>query len=272
MKTEQIEGYLIAQSPIHHGGNESSGSEALLKRIAVIVDGDRLDMPVLSGNAIRGILRRYVMSDMLSRLDYKPGTKLYHTLFTGGLLESVESGDSGVLNLDMRREMRQTLPVVSLLGTAIGNQMFEGKLKCMMGLPICNEMRDFIPSSSAIKPQKSIYDFLSFDFQTRKDDLRGDREKDDAAHQMLVNFETMAIGTPFYHEFVLTDASDVEKAVLARMINLWRERPYFGGKSGTGHGKLKLCYDLKDDTPWLKFIEDNQADMLDFLKEYDDGK
>lgn len=266
MNTEHFEGYLIAQSPIHHGGDEKVGNESLIRRESYMIDNQRIDIPVISGNAIRGILRRMLMADMLQQIDYKlTNMNIYHMLFTGGMLEAVDAKDSGVIDLQFKRDIRRSLPPIAVLGTAIGNQMFEGKLKCMMGIPICTELKDFLPENTAVKPNNSIYEFISSDFQTRRDDIREAKKEDEAAHQMLVNFEVLVPGTVFYHSFVLMDASVVEKACLARALNLWRSNPFVGGKSGTGYGKLKIEYELSDDSAYIEFLKNNQAYITEMI-------
>src|SRR5690554_6003612 len=184
MKTEHIHGHIIAITPIHHGGDESTGARATLRRMKYLVDGKRVEIPVISGNAIRGVLRRLIMAHMLETLGYGKRTeegeaddrmksmKAYHMLFSGGTLESVE--DSGAIDLALRRELRTSLPALSVFGSAIGNQMIEGKMKCGIAVPVCTELAAFQPGEQATN---SIYELLTDDFTTRKDDLHGEREE-----------------------------------------------------------------------------------------------
>jgi len=273
MKTKIIKGYIIAQSPIHSGGDEKTGSESLLRRLSYVIEGKRVEVPVLSGNAIRGILRRELMVDMLTRLDYKlTNAKIYHMLFSGGMLESVDEKSSGVIKIGLKRKIRQTIPPISVLGSSLGNQIFEGKLKIGMALPICKELKDFLPDELEIKPETSFYEFLAWTFTTRRDDLREERKEDEQATQMMVNFEVFAPGTPFYHEFILNNTNDVEEGVVARMLNLWKQKPYIGGKSSIGLGKLKLNYDYNElsENVYLSFIEEKKEEMSTMLKELEE--
>ena len=54
------------------------------------------------------------------------------------------------------------------------------------------------------------------------------------------------------------------------MFELWKERPYLGGKSGTGYGKVKLDYpeinSLSDDD-YLKYVDENKELTCNFLDE-----
>jgi hypothetical protein len=273
MKTQIIKGYIIAQSPIHSGGDEKTGSESLLRRLSYIIDGKRVEVPVLSGNAIRGVLRRELIADMLYRIDYKlESVKIYHMLFSGGMLETVDEKSSGAIDIGLKRQIRKTIPPIAVLGSSLGNQIFEGKLKINMALPICKELKEFLPDDLQIKPETSFYEFLDWTFTTRRDDLREERKEDEQATQMMVNFEVFAPGTPFYHEFVLNDANEVEEGVLARMLNLWQQKPYIGGKSAIGLGKLKLNYDYEHDKEeaYLHFLHEKKDEITAMLKELEE--
>ena len=87
---------------------------------------------------------------------------------------------------------------------------------------------------------------------------------------MKYEFETLIRGTKFTHEFILEDCNSIEKACFRRMIDLWEERPYLGGKSGTGYGKLKLDYpeiDELTDTAYLDYIHERKEEMCNLLDE-----
>lgn len=58
MIIHKIKGILTALSPVYHGGNEKTGSVVLLNRLKFIVDGKPTDVPIISGNQVRGRLRR----------------------------------------------------------------------------------------------------------------------------------------------------------------------------------------------------------------------
>ncbi|MDD3972410.1 MAG: RAMP superfamily CRISPR-associated protein [Clostridia bacterium] len=267
MSVLRVPGFITAQSPIHHGGDEKAGNQSLIRRQTYIVDQAPIEIPVISGNAIRGILRRMIWDDLLTRVGYTlTNMKIYHMLFTGGILEAVDSKDSGVIDIDMKKKLREELPPLAVLGTALGNQMFEGKLKCAIAQPICSELKDFLPDDLPVKPDVSIYELVSFDFMTRLDDIKEARKEGEQAHQMLMSFEVINPGTVFVHAFALDNPNEVEKAVLARALNLWREHHLVGGKSGVGYGTVKLNYELDDDSAYLKFIEDNKDQICETLK------
>jgi hypothetical protein len=267
--TEIYPGILVALSPIHHGGDEKAGNTQTIKRIAFMIDGRKTMIPVISGNSIRGVLRRLIMADMLERLEYTlENIKVYHILFSGGSLESVES-DAGYLNLETRRKIRETLPPLSLLGTSMGNQMPAGKLEVDFALPICAELAGFLPAQH--QTDRSIYEVQDHDFTTRRDDLRADREQDERAVQMKVDFEILVPGTRFYHRFTLRDATDIERSALGQMLTLWQTRPHVGGKAAIGFGDIALEYVITPDPGlYLEWLDQNREKVIGQIKEMEE--
>ena len=278
METINIKGNLTALSPIHHGGSEDYGTTKLILQQPTIVRNpdtgvEEIDnIPCIHGNAIRGYLRRLIMDDFLTLIDYElDSKKIYHFLFTGGLLEAVNPSDKGAINLKLKKDLRQLIPPLSLLGSALGNQMIQGKLKVSIANIVCSETKHYIDDYTDY--EFSSYNLKSSDFGTRLDDLKGDyteeeEEGSDQHHQMKYEFETLIRGTRFTHEFSLEDCNQVERSCYCRMMNLWSERPYIGGKSSTGYGEVKLDYpDIKEwtDTDYLNFIIDDKDDIKGLL-------
>lgn len=276
METEIYKGNLTALSPIHHGGSEDYGTTKLILTLPTVIINpltgkEEIDnIPAVHGNAIRGYLRRLIMDDYLTLLDYElDSKKVYHFLFTGGILEALDSKDKGAINLTLKKEIRELIPPISLVGSALGNQMIQGKLKVGMGDIVCTETKHYIEDYENY--DFSAYNLKGSDFGTRLDDLKeGKKDDDEQAHQMKYEFETLIRGTKFTHEFILDDCNSVEKACFKRMFVLWNERPYLGGKSGTGYGKVKLDYpgiDELTDIPYLDYIHDRKEDMSKLLDE-----
>lgn len=269
-----VRGILRARSPVYHGGDEKTGSVCMLNREKFLLEDGVEEIPIISGNAVRGVLRRMIMRDLLDNVGYeidvskKGGIRLYHALFTGGILESVEK-DAGQIDVEMKRKIMSLLPPVRLFGLSIGNQMVEGKLKVGQMLPVCEELKGLIPVESSL----SFYDLLTKTFQTRKDDLRAEREEGDQAVQMMVEYEVFAPGTRFYHEIKLEDPDAVDISCLARCIELWKQKPFIGGKSAVGFGELEIEYDIDATSDeYLQFLADNREAIVSLLRELEHRK
>ena len=142
-------------SPLAHFGDERMGTMQVMRTMKFQHNGESVDVPVYSGNGFRGTLRRIAMKDYLDRigiLEEGISAKLYYMLFTGGALTS----GSRYNEIGEKRRMRTMCPPLSLFGTAIGDQIPEGKMKVGILKPICKETQDF----TGIESDKSFYDLL----------------------------------------------------------------------------------------------------------------
>jgi CRISPR/Cas system CSM-associated protein Csm3 (group 7 of RAMP superfamily) len=275
MRVVRVQGRLTALSPIYHGGNEKTGNVVLLNRLRFIVGGKPVDVPVISGNQIRGRLRRLLARDFLQlagyRLDLsqKKHQKLYHTLFAGGVLTEVEEGESGVVDLDLKARLVKYVVPIRLFGASYSNQMVEGRVLVGFALPICRELRDFIGVDSDV----SFYQLIARAFQTRRDELRIGKGEDDETVQMIVEYEVFAPGTQFFHELVLETEEEsyaLDLSALYRAVKLWQEEPYVGGKSSAGFGKVKIEYwwpSGVSDSAYLRYVEENRDEIQKALDE-----
>lgn len=268
----KYEGTLTCLTPIHHGGNEKTGSTPTLRTVMLYdeVTNCEIPIPYINGNAIRGKARRQVMHDFIVRLGMDVSElprKLYYILFSGGLLES--TSEASFVDLDLRRKIRYLLPPLSIFGCTIGNQMIQGKLKIGHAFPICREYLPYLPDYLRKDPRatKSIRSFTDECFDTRKDDLRAEREEGEQALQMRVEFETFIPGTKFYHWIALEYPTQVEKSCLGQMVRLWKDVPIVGGKSSSGYGQVSIQYypDLPNHEHYIDFVESHQDDIKDIL-------
>jgi len=194
--------------------------------------------------------------------------KVYHLFFGGGKLEGGEK-DSGIIDLEIRRKIRSLIPPLAIFGTAVKNQMVPGILKNGHAFPICLETLQFIPEKfhSAPQAQKSIRTFTDTSFFTRRDDLQGEKEEDEQAIQMKVDYEVFIPGTLFYHWFSLEHPNDLELSTFGHMMKLFQQSPFLGGKSSTGDGEVAFQYQpqLPDDSLYLQFMENSKDQILELL-------
>ena len=270
MRTYILEGVVTALSSISHNGGERNGTITQLRREKFVQpNGKVAKVPVISGNAIRGILRDRGMFSMLHQLGYGvheetgevTGLPLnaFYFLFSGGALTS--TGD-GHIDVKAFREMRETIPLISLFGGAAGNVILPGKMKIGKLIPICSETSHLIPQRFLSENVQTIWEYCQTEMYTRRDDEKNDRvcmlisrpaigdgaeklptEKKAAPQQMKYDIETLAAGTQFYWKIVLEDVSDVEfEAFLATVLE-FSKAPNIGGKGGVGHGEISIKLD-----------------------------
>jgi len=269
-KYYEIEGIVTALTPIFHGGDEKTGSTPVLRTIAVYVDGQgEVFIPYLSGNGIRGKLRRMIMRDLLDTVEYDiTNTKLHHALFSGGVLESTEA-TTGIVDLDLRKKVRELLTPVAVFGCAVGNQMIQGILVVEHLWPICKEYKQYLPEKYQKDPraEKPIRTFTDQSFITRRDDLRAERQQDEQVVQMKVDYECFIPGTRFYHRFILQLPNELQQSCFGRVLELFEQLPLLGGRSSSGDGKVKLEYENKPSAEqYLKFIDEHKDEIRAMLQ------
>jgi len=275
--TYEFSGVVTALSSISHiGGNK--GITSLLRREKVVTPDGVEEIPIISGNGMRGLLRDLGMMHMLKLLGYALDEESEHYgislasfyfLFSGGALTS--TGDRGI-DIDEARRWRDLIPLVALFGGAMGNQIMPGKLAIGKLIPICQETAHLLPERvTADHAPLSVWDMVQQEAYTRKDDEKNENirwlltdsakgqlqlsatkkkaKKDDMVEetgqkqQMRYFVETLAAGTRFYWKINLHDVSPVEFDAFAVNLAEFSRRPYIGGKSGVGHGEVSIKFD-----------------------------
>lgn len=284
MESYIFEGVITALSSIAHSGGQSFGINTQLRREKFVQpDGSVEEIPVLSGNGLRGMLRDRGMLHMCRALGYGvsdqagmvQGLSLpaFHFLFSGGTLTS--AGGRG-LDIGLARQLRTLIPLVGVFGGAVGNQILPGRLKVGKAIPICAETAHLLPDRYTAGAA-SIWDYLQEEMYTRKDDERnehlrrlmppqtlqlldakraagkernerGDADPDAGEHQQMMYYvETFAAGTRFFWELILDDPTEIEFEALIATLLEWSKLPYVGGKSNVGLGKVAVNFDK-----WLR--------------------
>lgn len=259
---------LLLKSPLLHFSDERMGTMQVARTMKYKVKEKYLDIPVLSGNAFRGELRRIAMNDYLKKLEIEEegiSAKLYYTLFTGGALTS----GSRFTEIAKKREMRKMCPPLSLFGTAIGDQIPEGKLKVSIFKPICKELNEYNNKKSEI----SFYEMLQDIFYTRKDDLKSkdvnitDETKNENAQQMKYEAQGLSAGTILEGNIIIENSNEIEEACLYSILDNFRKSPFIGGKSATGHGEVKVIQDVKGETEnYYKYLQESKEEIRHWLR------
>lgn len=281
MKTYVFEGTMTALTSISHIG-DTFGVNAKLRREKIVQeDGSVEEVPIISGNSMRGILRDRGMLHMLRTLGYgidEEGGRVeglsleaFYFLFSGGALTKTSSR---ALDVDEARKWRDAIPLVALFGGAMGNQTFPGKCRIGKAIPICAETMHILPERFINDGVKSIWDYCQEEAYTRKDDekdenlrklikpevraLLEDEQREERKvrgtteevagetgqkQQMRYFVETLAAGTRLFWDITLEDVSDLEFEAFAVALAEFGRQPYIGGKSGVGLGKVAIRFD-----------------------------
>lgn len=281
MQIWSSEGTMLLLSSLTHSGGQHHGTTTMLRREKFVQeDGSVEEVPVVSGNSIRGVLRDLGMRHMCAALGYGVDGKgltlpAFHFLFSGG---SLTSTGSKAIDVEYARKLRETIPLVSVFGGAVGNLILPGCLQVGKGLPICRELSHLLPARHA--STVSIWEMLNREMYTRKDDAKDVRKRplieeqaqkfleaaeakakpDDvveetgAKQQMMYHTETLAAGTRLYWRVSMQDPSEVEMEAFLTCLVEFSRQPYLGGKSAVGHGEVALHMDN-----WLRIDSRAQA-------------
>jgi len=220
-------------------------------------------VPCISGNSIRGALRRLAMYDFTRRVGITSIDKtLYHILFTGGVLnESTKFED-----IERRETFIQNCPMVSVFGSAIGNMTIEGMMSVGMAYPLCSELGT---------GDKSFWEYLDIIFQTRFDSSKGEKVIElsgelDSTVQMKYEYEVFAKGTKFSHGFrMLDNIDDLSVSAFWHVLTLFRENPIVCGMWAVGNGEINLSGLVIPDganKPYLDYLEKNREKIQAYFR------
>ena len=200
--------------------------------------------------------------------------KLYYLLFTGGTL----TGGGRFCEIGEKREMRRLCPPLSLFGSAIGDQIPEGKMKVGIFKPICKETEDYTGKHSDI----SFYDMLEEIFYTRRDDLKSTncdliqdsedkKDKKENPVQMKYDMQALSAGAKLISSIVIENSNDIEESCLESIIEKFKEMPYIGGKSATGHGEVEITYEgSKNSSLYYDYLEQNKEEIRNWLRDLEE--
>lgn len=271
-KSYQLSAEITALSSISHIG-DSFGNSAKLRREKVVQpNGSVEQVPMISGNAIRGMLRDMGMKYMLELLGEPPlSMPAFYFLFSGGSLTK-QAGKA--IDIDRARRIAELIPLVTIFGGAVGNQIMPGRLQMGKMVPICAETRHIVPSAYQENLSvNSIWEYLQEESYTRRDDeknphLRGlieseqrtlldaakiektaldkndDIDREAGQHQqMIYSTETFAAGTRFWWKLTLMDVSQIEYEAFLSCLMEFAKNPVIGGKGAIGLGRVAIKFD-----------------------------
>jgi len=259
MPSYRSEGVATLLSSVSHGG-EHAGTVQMLRRERVVQpDGSVTEVPVISGNALRGILRDH-SAGLLWRALGEPELPLpvFHVLWSGGAL--AKAGAGHVITSQQLAELRRLVPHVSLFGAAGGGRIIEGKLLVGKLTPVCAETAHIMPPGALAGGERSIWEMLQVEEFSRRDDAKrpaltaaiagggvlesGDGKPDGPAQQMRYGIETIAAGTRLHWWIGLRDVTGLEAETFRAALASWAaDGAHLGGRSATGHGRLAISSD-----------------------------
>lgn len=250
MRIETI--YTLKQPLSHIGENESTTS--FLNTIDIVANGKVQEIFALTGNAIRGTLRDCAARYLLNRLNVRLHKNEFNILFSGGNISGSLTTD-----IDQAKKWRELVPMISVFGAGIGNQILQGKLTQSFALPVCTETQELIPEHKAVntelfniswKQQTGTINFTRFDDTKNvnlykyieKDTDKEKKKEKEASTQMRYEVEYYVAGGQLYHLFNFLPENNIEIGVFMSALKEFSKNPVLGGMGGKGFGLVDAIY------------------------------
>lgn len=256
-----LEGIVKLLSPLSHIG-ESTGTESFVNTIKIIgPDMTPIEVFLYSGNAVRGAMRDLAAEYMMRTLGITcMPLDTFYLFFSGGAIGGEQS-----IDIDQARRLRKALPLLSIFGGGVGNQLMEGKMNVGALYPICRETAHLLPVRD---DRVSWRQYLTEQSYTRTDDAKneklyqkylaapeaallpgGENEKkkpDRKPQQMRYTMELITPGARFHQRIDLMDMSDIELGAFVSALYEFRKHPYLGGNNRIGHGLCEIAFSWRD--------------------------
>lgn len=251
---------ITLDAPLHHGAfGADTGNAVLHRRVPLAAFPSHPGVPAVSGNALRGNMRRIVMRDLLERVALsrdQAGTQftlkqwdmLYAGIANGGHLKGESENRT---DPDRMRAIRDALPPLSVFGAALYTFMISGRVSIGWLWPVCEEtVRAGLTVGTAAHTGEELITEISLVRHV-------DREYQDptisGVTPMPVTVEALVPGTTLQGEIIcMKRMTDVERGCLAWSLNRVQS---LGGKGGVGFGRLSVNHNLSEE-PYTAFLAD----------------
>lgn len=253
MNNYRIYGKFLTKSPLSHISEAISTNSYLVQEPILQADGTLEEVFCYNGNAWRGQLRDLCATYLLETLNMKVSLDSFHLLFSGGKI----GGDQSI-DIPQAKLMRKVVPMLSLFGGGIGNQILAGKMKVGNSYVLCNEALPVLSRRYHEQAENIEYADLTFEKSfTRFDDSKNfdkhehvvleeqallenkPKKKDsEVSTQMRMTSELLVAGATLVHEIDLVQVSEVELGALVAGLTRFAQTPYIGGQSNKGHGRV----------------------------------
>lgn len=253
MKSYRIFGQFVTKSPLSHIAESISTTSYLVQEPILQENGEIEEVFAYNGNAWRGQLRDLAAQYLLDRLGVTVSIDAFHLLFSGGKI-----GGDQAIDISQAKTMRKALPMFSVFGGGVGNQIIAGKLKVGSSYPLCLEALPALSERWHLEALKTSYSDMTIEKSfTRFDDTKnldkqeyvnvldvpmlenkGKKKDSEVSTQMRMTSELLIVGVKLAHEIDLVQVTEVELGALISAMHRFSHTPYIGGQSNRGHGRV----------------------------------
>ncbi|WP_206922900.1 RAMP superfamily CRISPR-associated protein [Alicyclobacillus suci] len=281
----RLETVFTLLAPLSHIG-KSHGPDSYLDTQDILdPDGKPVEVFVYHGNAWRGALRdagaKYLLDILGAGSSLRIPLQLFYLLFSGGSI----GGDQSI-DIEQAKRIREGLPLLSVFGGGVGNQLLPGKISVGDAYPLSREVQHLLPESLRNERAVSWRQMTTERSHSRKDDAKDNNlstylqtdedvrlleaeqsggqlgllddpkpktkaksksEKEDKPQQMRYTMECLSAGSRLWQQTSVQALTELEMGALVSAIHEWASAPYIGGQTRIGFG---LC---AADITWKPF-------------------
>lgn len=255
--------------PLAHGafGDEQLGNYSAFRRIPILYEGEIKKLPVISGNAIRGSMRRAIMRELYDKAgltfneDFiaafgptkakRAWDRMYAALFGGGTIDNVDVN----IQTEELRQLRATLPPLSLFGSALYSVLLPGCMNVGFAVPKCTESIKAGLWDGDETDAVCCAELLTDIGLTRHIDRENANPEETGVKPMPYQVEALIPGTEMQFEISFDNiATGLERDCAAHAIGLLKS---FGGKSAVGFGKIEILNAPGEDGTYAAWLEED---------------
>jgi|SRR5664279_167292 len=283
-------GAITALSSIAHGG-ETHGTITLLRRELIAQpDGHLVHVPIISGNTLRGRLRRVGEELLRDTLKYEGeiSPAAAHALRGGGALAK---SSHEPLSGNRLQNLRNLVPQIGVFGAAGGGVIIDGAVDVGKVVPHVSETTHItgVPSSVSMFNATQIETYARQDDSTSHDfanvlaasePMTMFLDSDGAPNissnapttqQMVFNVETFPAGTTFSSWIRLRRPTALELAFFVDVLEEYGLDARLGGRIGVGHGRIHLGLHAvpalaAERLDWRTEVIEHRAEILEALE------
>lgn len=266
---------LQADSPIAHHSSTLGNHSFLMTRKVKTKRGFE-EIPIVTADAMRNRLRYASSLALLDAAGMTEGSlseAALRLLFNGG---TVDGGSGGAVKLDAYRELVELVPALGLFGGCASNRIVPGRLFVEDAMLICSETERYLSPwmTTAAKEQGPLDTYSAHVEQAQR--VRMDTTLNPAMRKLLTTdeqvsvakrltasesastsndavektntksamlprtFECIAMGSLLGWAVEAVVQNELDEDVFNVAVLAFLARAVVGGKSGTGHGKLRV--------------------------------
>ena len=294
-------GTLRAVSSIAHDG-ERRGTVSLLRRERFATpQGEFVHVPVISGNALRGALRRTACDLFVDAMELEGELSLPAAQLLRGGGGALHKSSKAPLTGSRLARLRQLVPPVAVFGGTVGSRTLSGALQVGKVVPHLVETAHLLAPTPAVDiasttSLRDVFTATQLETYTRVEDteavlsvsavpVRPDGSLEartvleeapaaaGGAGQMLFRVETFPAGTRFDAWLQLLRADPIASDFTREVVHAFTAGGRLGGRRGIGHGRFTADWtitvtptiDGDDGVGWREQLLGHRQEILDLL-------